>query len=123
VKCPCPCCGYLVFETLGSDEFCPICGWQDDISQLRFPEEGGGENSVSLIEAQRNFATSGSSDPRLAAFARPPTPQDSRDPDWRPLDPRQDDIERPVRGVDYGTTYPADRTALYYWRRRSRDIP
>ncbi len=35
---PCPCCGYLVFtEPPGSYTICPICFWEDDISQLRFP--------------------------------------------------------------------------------------
>ncbi|MBO0846033.1 MAG: hypothetical protein J2P22_11530 [Nocardioides sp.] len=40
---PCPCCGYLVFdEEPGSYDICAVCGWEDDLSQLRFAtwEEG-----------------------------------------------------------------------------------
>lgn len=55
VKYPCPCCGYLVFdESPGSHEICPICFWEDDLTQLRFPLMSGGANPVSLIEAQEN---------------------------------------------------------------------
>lgn len=37
-KFPCPCCGYLVFDREpGFHQVCPICGWEDDLSQLRFP--------------------------------------------------------------------------------------
>lgn len=40
---PCPCCGHLVFKDApGSDEICPVCFWQDDIVQLRWPDFGGG---------------------------------------------------------------------------------
>ncbi len=52
---PCACCGYLVFDELGSDDICPICWWQDDHSQLRFPEFGGGPNTPSLVEAQKKL--------------------------------------------------------------------
>ena len=62
VQFPCPCCGYLVFSgTPGTDEICPICGWQDDVSQLRDPSSSGGANEPSLIEAQMNLANFGAS--------------------------------------------------------------
>jgi len=52
---PCPCCGYLVFGDLpGSYGICPICFWEDDLSQLRFPMTGGA-NHVTLVDGQRNF--------------------------------------------------------------------
>jgi hypothetical protein len=54
---PCPCCGYLVFEEEpGSYDICPICFWEDDLSQLRWLDSAGGANRPSLIEAQVTFA-------------------------------------------------------------------
>ena len=114
---PCPCCGYLVFsESPGSYDICPICFWEDDASQLRFPLMGGGANEVSLLEAQKNFAAFGASESRLASHVRSPRPDEQRDPSWRPFDPVSDDIAKEVPGVEYGQTYPKDRTTLYYWR-------
>ena len=55
---PCPCCGHLTFDDpTGSDEICPICFWQDDGVQLAFPDMAGGANKCSLMEGQRNFAS------------------------------------------------------------------
>lgn len=35
---PCPCCGHLVHEAPpGSFQICPVCGWEDDLVQLRWP--------------------------------------------------------------------------------------
>jgi cysteine-rich CPCC protein len=116
-KHPCPCCGYLTFdEAPGSDEICEICFWQDDISQLRFQSTGVGANRVSLIEGQHNFDKLGASELRLIPHVRMPRPVDERDPEWRPINERTDNIEMSVHGVDYGQTYPEDSTTLYYWR-------
>ncbi len=53
---PCPCCGHRVLgETPGSYEICPVCFWEDDGVQFRWPAMSGGANKVSLIEAQRNY--------------------------------------------------------------------
>ena len=111
---PCPCCGYLVFEERpGSYEICRVCGWEDDVSQLRFPTRSGA--NAPLIERQRAVAN-----PR--EWERTTiTPEDHgyvRDADWRPLDPDVDDIEEPRPGVDYGSAYAGDYTAYYYWRER-----
>ncbi|QEX14952.1 hypothetical protein FRZ44_02310 [Hypericibacter terrae] len=114
---PCPCCGYIVHaDPPGSYDICPICFWEDDISQLRFPEMGGA-NHVSLIQGQRNFVRIGASEERILKHVRKPLASEQRDPDWRPIDPARDQIERPQAGVDYGSTYPADSTRLYYWRK------
>jgi hypothetical protein len=113
---PCPCCGYLVFDELpGSYDICPICFWEDDLSQLRFPTTTGA-NHVSLIEAQENYARDGVCEWRLHAHARLPKESEVRDPDWRVIDESKDNIEEHVFGVDEGKTYPTDSTRLYYWR-------
>jgi Cysteine-rich CPCC len=76
---PCPACGFEVFEEpAGSYAFCPVCHWEDDEVQLRFPAMRGGANKQSLYEWQ------------LGALQRLPlhiTAHDgySRCSDWRPL--------------------------------------
>jgi len=112
---PCPCCGYLVFDgPPGSYALCPICDWEDDGVQLRFPDLAGGANGPSLIEAQRNFAAFGASDPRCPP-ARAPAPEDRRDPDWRPVDLWCDVLAHAEAG-DRPAPWPDDPAHLYYWR-------
>jgi Cysteine-rich CPCC len=127
VRFPCPCCGYLVFdESVGSYDICPVCGWEDDVSQLRFPHTTGA-NRVSLIEAQTNFAAEDDGDPG-SGVARAAAAGIVRDPGWRRIDEAKDNVEDQVPGVNYGMTYPPDKTRLYYWqptfwRAHSPDLP
>jgi hypothetical protein len=113
-KHPCPCCGYLVLDEAGLYDICPICGWEDDVSQLRFATMPGGANRPSLRDAQTNYATRGYSDDRAAPHVRKPGPDDARDPFWRIL--TAEDIEVAPPGIDQGRTYPATTAELYYWR-------
>jgi hypothetical protein len=115
---PCPCCGYRVFERQpGNHERCPICLWEDDLAQLRFPLMPGSSNAVSLADAQHNYADCGAAERRKATSARKPLESEVRDQMWRPLDAHRDNIEVPSGGVDYANSYPlADTTVLYYWR-------
>jgi Cysteine-rich CPCC len=99
----------------GSYDICEICFWEDDVSQLRFLRMGGA-NRVSLIEGQRNFAALGVCEIRLASHVRKPERSDEREFEWRPVSEGTDNIEEPVRGIGYGSTYPEDLTRLYYWR-------
>ena len=96
-KYPCPCCGYMVFEeSPGSYDICPICFWEDDLSQLRFPRTTGA-NRVSLVEAQRNYDRYGACELRFLSNVRMATASDDRDPDWRQLDPCADTVEEPIK--------------------------
>lgn len=115
---PCPCCGYLVFHCQpGNHEKCPICLWEDDLSQLRFPRMPGSANMVSLEQAQRNYESLGTAERRNIGGARSPVEGERRDSGWRPLDPEHDNVEEPQRGINYADSYPlADTTVLYYWR-------
>lgn len=114
---PCPCCGYKVHdEPPGSYNICPICFWEDDISQLRFPEISGA-NHLSLIEGQKNFAEFGACEKRILEHVRDPNPQDQRDEKWRPLDPKKDQFETLKADIDYGSSYPMNSEDLYYWRK------
>ena len=102
-------------EPPGSYEICPICLWEDDLSQLRFPTTTGA-NHVNLIEGQRNYAETGVCELAMLPHVRPPTSSELRDPEWRLLDESRDSIEEPVSGIDYGSSYPEDATRLFYWR-------
>lgn len=109
---PCPCCGHLVFEQPpGSDDICLICFWEDDASQLRFPNLEDATNIVSLSQAQKNYAAFGAIEERFAQDVRKPGPEDAQEPGFRPIAP-EDSFEETA--VDDGG--PADPTALYYWR-------
>jgi hypothetical protein len=118
IQYPCPCCGYVVFRRQpGNHEVCPICRWEDDLSQLRFADMVGGVNDVSLRQAQKNYIEFGGCSRRKALHAQEPIPGRRRDKNWRPLNPEKDNIETPKRGEDYSVTYPfRDTTVLYYWR-------
>jgi len=118
MRFPCPCCGYRVFARQpGSSETCPICLWEDDLAQLRFPRLPGSANHVSLEDAQQNFAACGAAERRNVQSVRSPFETEQRDQEWRPLDPAQDNIEEPQRGINYADSYPLnDTTVLYYWR-------
>lgn len=117
MKYTCPSCGYLVFsEPPGSDDICPICFWEDDISQLKFVTETGA-NRVSLVEAQRNYARFGAVQKDLLSSVRKADSSDQRDPQWRPFDLSVDKVEKPESGKDYGFSYPSDRGELYYWKK------
>ena len=115
---PCPCCGYLVFhQQPGHHEVCPICLWEDDLAQLRFPRMPGSANTVSLERAQHNFVECGAAERRNSDHTREPVADERREEGWRPLDLERDNIEEPQRGIRYGNSYPLeDTTVLYYWR-------
>jgi hypothetical protein len=113
----CPCCGYLVFsEPPGSYDICPICDWEDDDVQLRFPTRGGGANKMSLVEAQKNFANLGAKGTEHIAHVRKSAKSDLRDKDWRMLDEKLDPVE--MSKEEFMTIYRKDPTALYYWKKR-----
>ncbi len=109
---PCPACGHLVFsEAPGSDDICLVCLWEDDLTQLRWPDLAGGKNAVSLREAQHNVATVGAIEARFAGDVRPATVEEPLDFDFRPISVA-DSFEAP----DDSAPWPEDPTTLYYWR-------
>jgi hypothetical protein len=109
---PCPCCGHLVFEAPpGSDDICMLCFWEDDATQLRFPDLGNQTNFVPLAEAQQNYAKFGAIEQRFAEDVRKPTAEDARDPEFRPISPSDSFEEGPSEAEG-----PSDGVALYYWR-------
>ena len=89
IRYPCPCCGYLVFQRQpGGSERCPICLWEDDLAQLRFPRLPGSANHVSLEDAQHNFADFGSAERRHRGEGRTPLDIDAREGRLAPHQPR-----------------------------------
>jgi hypothetical protein len=111
---PCPCCGHRTFDRPpGSYDICPVCFWEDDDLQLRWPDLPGGANSLSLVDAQRANAEMGAMEYRFTGIVRSAAPDEPLDDGWRPIDPAVDDFEPP--GVA-GAPRPADPTALDWWR-------
>ncbi len=109
---PCPCCGYVVLDEPGSYDICPICFWEDDIVQLRWPDMAGGANKVSLIEAQKNYIAHGVSELRLLRHVRPPRQDEKVERGWRTIDVELDVLESSLPGTRAWPDY--DR--LYWWR-------
>lgn len=112
---PCPCCGHLVFsESPGSYEICPVCFWEDDLVQLRWPNFEGGPNRLSLVECQRNYQTFGAVESRVLKYVRPAVGSEPVDEGWFPLGPPA--LAGFERLEDYSDPWPPDRTCLYWWR-------
>ncbi|OEJ95841.1 CPCC family cysteine-rich protein [Streptomyces thermolilacinus] len=114
---PCPCCGHLVFDIEdgwpGSFAICPICWWEDDAQQFRWPFMPGGANRVSLVEAQGNFQSYGACDQYGRRFVRRPTDEEPRDPRWRPVNPAVDFFED--WRSDTRRPWPTTPSALCWW--------
>ena len=113
---PCPCCGHLVFGgPPGSDEICPICYWEDDVVQLRWPDFEGGANHPSLWQAQRNYETFGACDQAALAYVRSPRDEDVIEPGWRILTDADTVMAAPPLAAE-PASWPSDLTELYWWR-------
>jgi hypothetical protein len=111
---PCPCCGHLVFrEPPGSYDICPLCFWEDDNVQLRWPDWVGGANKPSLVEGQRNYSEMGAMEFRFIGNVRIAAPDEPIEPGWRPIDPDLDSFE--TRGIAE-SPWPDDLCVLYWWR-------
>ena len=110
---PCPSCGFLVFdEPPGSYVICPVCGWEDDHVQLRYPSMRGGANKISLYESQRNFMKKVSAGEReylgyMRCFA------------WRCLNESdlETDDDAPKSSLEY-FDIAAEASAPYYWEKK-----
>jgi hypothetical protein len=111
-KFPCPSCGFIVFdEPTGSYDICPICGWEDDSVQLKYPALPMGANKGGLYFWQKENL-----------IQIPPGILEYhgyfRDPDWRPL--REEDLKidptQPVNGLDYFYS-AAEDAPPYYWKK------
>ncbi len=70
MKKQCQCCGCLTIS--GKFDICPVCLWEDDPNQAECPDCSGGANSVSLIEAKKNYKLYGACEERLAKYVRKP---------------------------------------------------
>lgn len=111
---PCPCCGHMTFdEPPGCYGICPVCFWEDDAVQLRWPTYAGGANKPSLIESQQNFVRMGAVEERFIKSVRRPSLVEAPDEGWRLIDLRIDSFEDPQASE---RDWPVDLAELYWWR-------
>jgi len=111
---PCACCGHLTLgQPPGSYEVCPVCFWEDDAVQLRWPTYAGGANRPSLIDSQRAYALFGAMEDRFVKHVRQASEDEQMDAGWRPVDLEQDAFE--AKG-HRDAEWPDDLTTLYWWR-------
>lgn len=111
---PCASCGFLVFdEPVGSYDICPICDWEDDHVQLRYPRMGGGANRKSLLESQIEILES------IPAEIREHDGH-IRHPNWRPLRYVDCVVESdgPKTGLEYFQA-ATENPSPYYWDKPS----
>ncbi|GAB3658586.1 hypothetical protein GCM10027596_15070 [Nocardioides korecus] len=109
---PCPCCGHLTLpDGPGGYDLCPVCFWENDGTQLRWPM-GGGANGISLVEGQRAYRRHGAVDRRFRGRVRPPQEDEPLDTGWRPFDAALDWTDPTLPG----RRWPKNHEALYYWR-------
>ena len=72
----CPCCGCHTLDLEDSSfEICPVCFWENDPSQVRYPDETGA-NKVSLNQARKNYEEFGACEERFTEYVRKPLPEE-----------------------------------------------
>jgi hypothetical protein len=115
----CPCCGYRTLVGASpspSWETCPVCWWTDD-------DTTSAARTDELIRAQAAFAQDGASEPCWRGMVRAPTPDEPRDPGWRPhqgMSPRallRADLALALRKA-FGEVSPGERLGLRETYRR-----
>jgi hypothetical protein len=112
---PCPCCGHLTLpQGPGDYELCPVCFWEDDGGQLRWPLSPDGANGISLVEAQANYQRFGAAHRDSRGQVRRARAGEPLASGWRPIDLAIDNVERAADEPD-APPWPADLTRLYWW--------
>lgn len=117
---PCPCCGYRTLREPWTYDLCPVCHWEDDYNQLRWPDSADGANGVTLIAEQRRFLRREAADVFSGNRVRAPRADEPRNDGWRPIDLEHDRFE--PTGVKL-RDWPEDYTTSTGGARRSGSPP
>jgi hypothetical protein len=74
----CPCCKFKTLYGRAQDEICPVCFWEDDGQDEHDADlvRGGPNRTLSLRQAQKNFAKYNAIDRRFVANVRGPLPEE-----------------------------------------------
>ncbi|MFJ9819557.1 CPCC family cysteine-rich protein [Streptomyces sp. NPDC101151] len=92
---------------------CPVCFWEDDGVESRWPTMAGAADKVSLVQAQRDYQDYGACDRHGRRFVRPPAADEPLDPAWRPIDLTRDSFED--REAAARVPWPEDHSVLRWW--------
>lgn len=68
----CPCCRYFTLEKISENDICPVCFWEDDPYQKKFPDEEDGPNHISLNQARKNYIEFGACEKEFIDNVRKP---------------------------------------------------
>ncbi|MCA1217213.1 hypothetical protein LCE31_01970 [Streptomyces sp. 8L] len=117
LRYPCSCCGHRTLESPpGLHDICPVCFWEDDVMQLRWPCLERAANGVSLVTAQDNYRRTGACEERFeGSSVRMPLQGEETEPWWHPVDLTRDRFEETLVAL---APWPNDRTVLYWWSER-----
>ena len=78
MKVRCLCCGYRTLDERGAYQICPVCFWEDDLEQEKNPNDDGGANAVSLIEARNNYMKFGACQKEMIKYCRLPKEEEKK---------------------------------------------
>jgi hypothetical protein len=99
-KHPCPACGYCTLPDRYDWDICPVCFWEDDVLETNNDPSSPANHGMLLSDAQANFLLYGAVTLDMKKHVRPPTPDEGRDPNWKPL-PRAQRIILEAMGHDH----------------------
>jgi Cysteine-rich CPCC len=91
MKYTCVVCGYRTLNEPHDWNICRVCRWEDDVIVGDHADISSPANHMSVAQAQANFIKFGAKNERSVDNARPPRPDEEKDPNWQLL-PRAEEL-------------------------------
>ena len=115
MKYVCKCCGCAAMTFADENDTCPICYWKRDSVQEKNTDSAVGANSVSLVEARKNYKAFGACEERFCEKVRKPY-TDEKATVMRRSDRREDEkfAFEVLDKADYAVIAMTDEDGLPY---------